>query len=136
MLDTDPSKHFVGLQDAFKTFLRHLKDIFVTNQCWLGYLMKSSRQRCSIKMAVLKNFAIFTRKNRWTKKKMKKMLDSFYNKLDLIKERLQRRCVLVNIAKFLRKPFWRTSANGCFYLIQQSTGNFFNQGNHHVIINI
>ena len=62
---------------------------------------RSSHLRCSIKEAVLKNFAIFTGKH------------MFWN-LFLIKLEAWR-CFPVNTTKFLRTPFWRTTVNGCFW---------------------
>ena len=46
---------------------------------------------------------------------------SLFNKVaglkacNLIKKRLQHRRFLINIAKFLRTPLWKTSMNGCFW---------------------
>ena len=48
------------------------------------------------------------------------MLELLFNKVtgmevyNFIKKGLQQRCFLVNIAKFLRALFWRTSENDCF----------------------
>ena len=42
-----------------------------------------------------------------------------------IKKRLQYMCFPVNIAKFLRTPFWRTSVNSCFWLNSSSALTFF-----------
>ena len=61
---------------------------------------RSSHQMCSIEKAVLKNFAIYTGKT--------PVLESSFNRLvgfktcNFLKKRLQHRCFLVNIAKFLR----------------------------------
>ena len=58
---------------------------------------RSSRQRCSMKKSVLRNFAKFTRKH---------LCHSlFFNKVrpaPLLKKRLWHRCFLVNFANFLR----------------------------------
>ena len=60
----------------------------------------------------VKNFTTFTGKH---------VLESRFNKVaglkacNVIKERLQNRCFLVNIAKFLRGTIRRISANGCFW---------------------
>ena len=63
-------------------------------------LVRSSYWRCSIKKAVLENFAIFTGKHlSWS---------VFFNKVaglqtcNFIKKRLERRCFPKNVAKFLR----------------------------------
>ena len=53
-------------------------------------LFRSSHQRCSLKKAVHKNFAIFTGKH--------------LQVCNVFKKRLQHRCLPVNNAKFLRKP--------------------------------
>ena len=51
------------------------------------------------------------------------MLEFLFNKVtdlkawNFIKKRLQHRCFPVKSEKFLRTPFWRTSANDCFYTI-------------------
>ena len=64
-------------------------------------IFRSSHQRCSLKKAVLKKFAIFTRKHL-----------SLFNKVaglkacSCIKMRLQHRCFFVNIAKFVRTPLF------------------------------
>ena len=48
------------------------------------------------------------------------MLKSLFN---IIKKRLQHRCFLVNIAKFLRTSFLRISANDCFCISEIQTLN-------------
>ena len=78
---------------------------------WITPLQKQ-RLEVFYKKAVLKNFAIFTKKH---------LCWSFLNKVadlevySFIKKRLQHRCFLVNIVKTLRAPIWRTSANRCFW---------------------
>ena len=54
---------------------------------------RSCHQRCSIKKAVLNNFAIFTRKH-------------LCRSLFLIKWRLQHRCFSLNIVKFLKNIYF------------------------------
>ena len=65
-------------------------------------IFRSSHRRCSIEKSVLKNFVIFTGKQLcWS---------LFFNKAadlqacNFIKRRLQYRCFLVSITKFLRMP--------------------------------
>ena len=59
---------------------------------------RSSHQKCSIKNAVLKNFAVFTGKH--------PVFDSLFNKVagfqacKFIKKRLKHRCFPANIANF------------------------------------
>ena len=60
-------------------------------------MSRSSHQRCSMKNAVLKNFAILTGKH---------LCWSFFI-TKFIKNRLQHMCFPVNIAKFLRTPILR-----------------------------
>ena len=50
------------------------------------------------------------------------VLESSFDKVaglkayNFIKKGLEHRFFPVNIAKFLREPFWKTSANGCFWM--------------------
>ena len=73
----------------------------VTKKSLMG---RSSHQRCSVKIAVLKNCAIFT-----------PVLESYINKVaglkacNFIKKKFQHKYFPVNIGKFLR-----TAANDCF----------------------
>ena len=61
---------------------------------------RSSHRRCSIKKAVLKNFATFTRKHlRWS---------LFLKTCNFIKKETWTQVFPVNIAKFLRTLFCRT----------------------------
>ena len=78
------------------TFLLRWNDIIVMFDLYLNYTgCRSSHQRCSIKEAVLKNFAIFSEK--------RPMLESFQNKVaglrlaTLSKKRFQHRCFPVSI---------------------------------------
>ena len=70
--------------------------------------------RCSVRKNVLKSFTKFTGKHL--------CLSLFFGKVavlhpaTLLKKRLQHRCCPVNIATFLRTPFLRASANGCFWM--------------------
>ena len=67
---------------------------------------RSSHQRCSRKIAVLKNFATFTGKH--------------LQACNFIKKRLQHRCFPVNIAKFLRRPILKNIYNNgcsCLYVL-------------------
>ena len=61
--------------------------------------IRSSHQRCSIKKAVLKNFAIFLRKHLFWSLFLIKL--QTFRSTTLIK-RLQHRCFPVNIANFLK----------------------------------
>ena len=69
-----------------------------------------------LKIGVLKNFCNIHKKT--------PVLDLLFNKVteleacNCIKKRLQHRCFLVNIAKFLR-----TSANGCFCTSNHKVSN-------------
>ena len=60
-------------------------------------LFRSSHQRCSVKRAVLKNFAIFTGKHRCRSCFLLKV-----KACNFIRKRLRHRCFSVNIVKFLR----------------------------------
>ena len=68
----------------------------------LSLSFRSSHGRCSIKMAVLKIFAISTGKH-------------LCRSLFLIKFQAFRPVFLWILRKFQEHTFWRTSANGCFY---------------------
>ena len=86
-----------------------------STQCWLGLLGPILRQTITCTMQkqplevfceknVFKNFAIFTGKHLcWS---------LFFN---FIKKKLQHECFPVNIVKFSRNLFSRTSAKGCFW---------------------
>ena len=74
--------------------------------------IRSSRSQIFLKIGVLKNFAVFTRKHqRWS---------LFLIKLQTGRsaKRLQHRCFPVNIAQFLRIPFLQNilqnTSGGCF----------------------
>ena len=66
-------------------------------------LIKKRRSTDATGDLLSKNFAIFTRKH------VLKYACNF------IKMRLQHRCFPVNIGKFLKNLFWRTSAQACFW---------------------
>ena len=68
---------------------------------------RSSHQRCSIKNAVLQNFATFTGKY---------MYWSLFL-INFVKNRLQHKCFLVNIAKFLRIPTLKNICKRLFFKI-------------------
>ena len=94
-------------------------EVFVKTHVLLYFYneTRSSHQRCSIK-AVLKNFAIFTRKHLcW---------NLFFNKVaglqacNFIKKRLQRRRLTVNIPKYLRTPLLKNICERLF-LIKRSS---------------
>ena len=84
-------------------------------------LSRRSHTRCSIKKAVLKNFAILTGKHLcW---------NLFFNKVaaNFIKKRLQHRCFSVNIAKFLKISFFLGKAASIFLIAiyQISSQDYF-----------
>ena len=91
--------------------LEFLRSYF-SKYLWLIAVTKSSYRKCSIKQAVLKNFAIFKEKT--------PVLESLFNKVaglqacDFIKKRLQHRCFPVNVTKFLSMLVLTKSANGLF----------------------
>ena len=95
-----------------KSIFKHNNEDIITT------LNKSSYQRCSIKKAVLNNFAILTGKH---------VLESLFNKVaglkayNFIKKRRQSRCFSVNIAKFLRTA---TLKNTCERLLLTESKNF------------
>ena len=70
---------------------------------------RSSHWRCSIKKGVLKIFAIFTEKDLCWNLFIKLLINSLF-----IKKRLQHRCFLKNIARFLRTPILK---NICEWLL-------------------
>ena len=76
--------------------------------------------RCSIKRAVLKNFATFTGKQScWSLFLIKSRFNKGLEVCNFIKKGLQNRCFAVNIPKFLRISFWRTSANNFFWIFER-----------------
>ena len=93
------------LNAAAKSFLRNFWEKLYWEMIFFTVIFskfckksRSSHQRCSIKKAVLNNFAIFTGKH---------VSESLFNKIiglpacNLIKKRLQHRSFSVNIVKFL-----------------------------------
>ena len=86
---------------------------------------RSSHPRCSIRKAVLKNFAIFTGKHLCWSLCFNKVV--YLQTCNFIKKRLQHRCFPVNIAKFLRNPILK---NICEQLLlkvtEKFTSNFLN----------
>ena len=91
----------------FQGQLKHVMTILTRET----HVNRSSHRRCSLKTAVLKNFAIFTGK---------RLCWSFFNKVvgqkarNFIKKRLQHSCFLWILRKFLKHVFGRTSAKCCF----------------------
>ena len=76
---------------------------------------RSSHRRCSIKNAVLKNFAIFTRKHlRWS-----------LRPVTLLKNGLQHRCFPVNIVKILRTPILKNICERLFLYFRILRKTFF-----------
>ena len=99
-----------NFQDTFETRKRSF--ICAFSIC-MTLPLRCSRSQMFFKIGVLKNFVIFTGKYLcWS--------------LFLIKltpktpKRLQHRCFLVNIAKFLRTPFLRNTSGGCFCCFKKS----------------
>ena len=84
------------------------------------FSFRSSHQRCFIKKAILKNFAIFTRTP---------MLESLFNKAadlqicNFIKKRFQHRCFPVIIEKFLRIPILKNICERLLLFIQKICWN-------------
>ena len=77
---------------------------------------RSSRWRCSVKKAVLKNVAIFTAIDLcWSLFLIKSQA------WDFIEKRLQHRCFPVNIAKFLRTPILKNICERLLLEIFQNT---------------
>ena len=77
---------------------------------------RSSHQRCSARIDVLRNFSKFTRKHLCQVLFYKK--DAGPEPATLLKMRLWRRCFPINFAKFLRTPFHRTPLDNSFSTIQ------------------
>ena len=74
---------------------------------------RSNHWQIFLKIGVLKNFAIFTWKHLcWSL--YLKTLEAWWP-ATLLKKRLQHRCFLVNIAKFLRTAFFIEHFTGCFW---------------------
>ena len=91
---------------------------FISNQPPECNLFRSSHQRCSIKIGVLKNLTKFTGKH---------LCQSlFFNKVaglrpaTLLKKRLWHRCFPVNFAKFLRAPFSQNTSGRLLQFVQDS----------------
>ena len=113
---------FFHLANFFVLFLRKCPLQFL---CCLLYdlLMQENVQtavhRCSSKTGVLKNFAICTGKNLCPSFFLIKFQDCRPG--FLFKNRLQRRCFSVNIAKFLRTPFLWNNSGSCFVQLLRLT---------------
>ena len=73
------------------------------------FCFRSSHQRCSIKIGLLKNFLKFAGKH---------LCQSLFQVCNIIKIRLWHRSFPVNFAKFLRTPIYRTLLGVCFCLFQ------------------
>ena len=90
----------------FKCFTLRKNDYEHTQRDFKLLQKTSSHQRCSIKEDTLGNFAKFTEKY------LRQSL--FLNKIAGLKRRLWHRCFPVDVAKFLRTPFYRTPPGDCF----------------------
>ena len=79
--------------------------------------MQTQPPECSVKKAVLRNFAKLTVKH------LKQSL--FFNKVadqrptSLLKKRDWHKCFIVSFAKFLRTPFYKHLRDDCFYKWQK-----------------
>ena len=75
-------------------------------------VFRSSYRRCSIKKVILiLIFAIFTGKHLCRGLYFNKV--AYHQACNIIRNILQQRSFLANIEKFIRRPIWKTLANGC-----------------------
>ena len=87
-------------------------------------IFRSSHWRCSIKKAILKHFVIFTGKHLCWGLFFDK--DAGHQACNFIKKRLQHRCFLANIRKFIRRAilknickrlhFWKVLCENVFQI--------------------
>ena len=106
-----------------KLMQKQLLTSVLQNSC-----LRCSRSQMFFKIGVLQNFVIFTRKYLCWSVLLIKLTPKTH-------KRLQHRCFLVNIAKFLRTPFLRNSTGGCFCCFKSfvySQGNFSGGGLIHL----
>ena len=75
-------------------------------------LHSSSHKRCSIKIAILKIFAIFTGKHLCWNLFLIKLQD--WRPTNLLKRDSNTGVFLWKLLNFLKQLFWKTSAKGCF----------------------
>ena len=87
-------------------------------------ISRSSHQRCPMRKGVLRNFAKFTRKHLCQSLFLNKVAG--LNPATLLKKKLWHRCLPVNFAKFLRKPFLQNTFGRLFlYLKLLRQGEWF-----------
>ena len=102
-------------------YIKIATDTYTTQSQLMACMSRSSHQRCSIEIGVLKNF---------TKFKGKHLRQSvFLNKVaclkpaTLLKKRLWCRCFSSNFVKFLRTTFYRTPPDYCFCMFDSLHGH-------------
>ena len=83
------------------------------NKIYLFLFFRSSRQRCSVKSGVLRNFAKFTGEQLCQSLFLNKVAG--LRPVTLLKKRFWQRCSLLNFAKFLRTPFLQNTSGGYFW---------------------
>ena len=92
----------VNTEDTFDNILQSPKYKQNMSDSKFVKIGRTSRRRCYIKIAVLKNFEIFTGKHPCQSLFSNKVVDLLVG--TFLKKRLQHRCFPVNIVKFLRTP--------------------------------
>ena len=118
----EPTHPCCALHPLHPRYPRHLADS-IDNSC-----LRCSRSQMFFKIGVLQNFVIFKGKYLCWSVLLIKLTPKTH-------KRLQHRCFLVNIAKFLRTPFLRNSTGGCFCCFKSfvySQGNFSGGGLIHL----
>ena len=102
-------------------YVKFTTNTYTTQSQLMACMSRSSHQRCSIEIGVLKNF---------TKFKGKHLRQSvFLNKVaclkpaTLLKKRLWCRCFSSNFVKFLRTTFYRTPPDYCFCMFDSLHGH-------------
>ena len=108
---------FIYYSTSLQIFLFY--KFFCTN---ISTIFRSSHRRCSIKIAVLKHFVIFTGKHLWQSLLFNQV--EGHQTCGFIKKRLQHRYFLVNFGKFIRTPklkkiserlhFWKAFCENIF----------------------
>ena len=103
-------------------YIKITTDTYTIQSQLMACMSRSSHQRCSIEIGVLKNF---------TKFKGKHLRQSvFLNKVaglkpaTLLKKRLWCRCFPANFVKFLRTTFYRTPPDNCFCMFDSLHGHY------------
>ena len=98
------------------------------------WIIRSSHQRCSIKQTALENFAIFTGKHLCRSLFFVKVAS--LRPETLFKKRLQHRCFLVNIKKFLRAPILKNICECCFWIVMFPRNHLHHFWIHNFVLHI